>query len=408
MSFNKICVVGLGYIGLPTAIILADHNKNVIGFDVNPEVVKCVNEGKLHIAEPELDTKLQEVVKQGKLIASTEVQKADVYVIAVPTPFKEDNEPDISYVEQAIISIAPHLEEDNLIILESTSPVGTTEKMSQLLSYINHDFSKVDIAYCPERVLPGNIVHELIHNDRIVGGIRESATKRAKEFYQIFVKGNIAETDSKTAELAKLTENSFRDVNIAFANELSIICDKLDINVLKLIELSNMHPRVNILKPGCGVGGHCIAVDPWFIVDSAKEEAKLIKMARDVNDSKPDWVVNKISEKANNILAIHPSKSNKDIKIACLGISYKPDSDDMRNSPALEIVKKLDSIGFSLCVVAKHKASPNDLRDDLYLSLEEALEFANIVCILVNDKEFIEKKDHISKHYCVLDIAGIL
>ncbi|WP_337771052.1 UDP-N-acetyl-D-mannosamine dehydrogenase [Desulfovibrio piger] len=359
MQFSTISLIGLGYIGLPTAALLASRMGNVVGVDVNCDVVESITNGNVKTLEPGL-TELLAQVSGSALRAVTKPEAADAFIIAVPTPITDDHKPDISYVRSAALSLAPVLRTGNLIILESTSPVGTTEQMAQWLAEARPDLSfpqqagdgaDVQIAYCPERILPGKMLEELVHNDRIVGGLTRTASDMAAALYRLFVEGEIHITSVRTAELCKLAENSFRDVNIAYANELSMICDKLDIDVEELISLANHHPRVNILQPGCGVGGHCIPVDPWFIVDSAPEEARLIRTAREVNDSKPDWMVNKIKQTITVYLKEHPEKQIKDVSIACYGISYKEGTNDLRNSPALKIVQKLDAIGCQLFVI---------------------------------------------------------
>ena len=334
---KKICVMGLGYIGLPTASVLATKGFDVLGVDVRQDIIDTINRGDIHIVEPGLHSLVRSAVDSKQLKASLNPEASDVFVIAVPTPFRENRQPDLRYVEAATKTIAPVLEKGNLVILESTSPVGTTDRIGQLLSEMRPDLCsgntiEVYIAHCPERVLPGKILHEIIENDRIVGGINPESTVEAAQFYRSFVRGAVIETQSKTAELAKLTENSFRDTNIAFANELSLICAELEIDVWDLIKLANRHPRVNILQPGPGVGGHCLAVDPWFIVSAAPNTANLIRQAREINEYKPQWVVEKIESYAQKFKA--PT-------IGCLGIAYKPNIDDLRESPALDIVQKL-------------------------------------------------------------------
>ncbi len=344
----KLSVIGLGYIGLPTAALFAGNGLKVVGVDVNRNIVDKVNKGEIHIVEPELKERVAEAVDRGALKATTVVEESDAFIIAVPTPFKDGHKPDLSYVEAAAKNIAPVLKKGDLVILESTSPVGTTEHIAELMAAIRTDLkfphtgngeADVHIAYCPERVLPGKTMQELVNNDRVIGGIQPCCSERAKSLYDLFVKGECLVTDSKTAELTKLTENSFRDVNIAFANELSIICDKLGINVWELIRLANHHPRVKILNPGPGVGGHCIAVDPWFIVDSAPEEARLISTAREVNDSKPEWVLAKVRKAVEEVKATMPD-GRKPV-VACLGLAFKADIDDLRESPALEIALEI-------------------------------------------------------------------
>src|SRR5688572_5896801 len=342
--FKVVSIVGLGYIGLPTAAMFASKKIKVVGVDINQHAVDTINRGAIHIVEPELDLLVHAAVSQGYLRAATRPEPADAFLIAVPTPFKADHEPDLRYVKAATTSIAPVLKKGDLVILESTSPVGTTEQLAQWLADARPDLSfphqaaeqaDVNVAYCPERVLPGKVVHELVSNDRVIGGMTRRCSQRATELYQAFVEADCIPTSARTAEMCKLTENSFRDVNIAFANELSIICDKLGINVWELIKLANRHPRVNILQPGPGVGGHCIAVDPWFIVDSAPEEARLIRTAREVNNSKPHWVMDKVEEAIEQATA--DGKQGKDLTIAVFGLAFKPDIDDLRESPALDI-----------------------------------------------------------------------
>lgn len=377
--FKKVSIIGLGYIGLPTAAVLAAHGIEVIGIDVNQQTVETIRQGKIHIVEPDLEEMVHSALTSGKLRVSLKPEKADVFIIAVPTPFKKGYKPDLSYIEAASRSIAPVLERGNLIILESTSPVGTTEKLASWLPNID-----LDIAYCPERVLPGHILREIVSNDRIIGGLTSKSAERAKQLYQIFVKGECFLSDARTAEMAKLTENSFRDVNIAFANELSLICDELDINVWELIRLANRHPRVNILQPGPGVGGHCIAVDPWFIVDSAPNKAHLIKAAREVNDSKPQHVVAKIKECVAKLH--HPV-------VACLGLSFKADIDDIRESPSLEIVQNLAKDAIDLLIVEPHlQKLPSSLQlpHVKMVHLDEAIEKADLLVLLVNHRTFTE------------------
>lgn len=330
--------MGLGYIGLPTAIIAAKHGIEVVGVDVNPKVVDMTNRGELHIIEPGLEELLQEVVNNGSLKASLTPEICDAYFMVVPTPFKGDHKPDISFVEAATRTVLPLLKEGDLYVIESTSPVGTTEKMKELIFTLRPELrDKIYIAYCPERVLPGNVIFELVNNDRVIGGIDEASTQRAVEFYSQFVKGALHRTNSKTAEMCKLTENSSRDVQIAFANELSLICDKAGINVWELIELANKHPRVNILQPGCGVGGHCIAVDPYFITAEYPEEAKTIALAREVNNYKSQWC----AEKVRNEMLQFELKNGRKPNVAMMGLAFKPNIDDLRESPSKQIVMKV-------------------------------------------------------------------
>ncbi|MFC0049960.1 UDP-N-acetyl-D-mannosamine dehydrogenase [Rheinheimera tilapiae] len=387
---KTVSVIGLGYIGLPTAAMLASRKLRVIGVDVNQHAVDTINQGKIHIIEPDLDLLVNAAVTGGYLSAQTKAAPADAFMIAVPTPFFDDLSPDLSYVEAAAKSIAPVLAKGNLVVLESTSPVGTTELMCKWIKEVRPDLTlptdsnspDIHVAYCPERVLPGKVVQELISNDRIVGGLTPACSEMAKQLYRTFVAGELLETDARTAEMSKLTENSFRDVNIAFANELSLICDKLNINVWELIRMANRHPRVNILTPGAGVGGHCIAVDPWFIVHSAPEQARLIRTAREVNDFKPEWVLQKVM----TTVANHPLNKPS---VACFGLAFKPDIDDLRESPALHIVNKLaDTYEGKVLAVEPNVESTNKLNSKAQLvSLEQGLA-ADIIVILVKHKAF--------------------
>jgi len=346
MKKRKICIMGMGYIGLPTAALLANRDYQVHGVDVNRYAIDTINRGEIHIIEPGLDTFVRSAVQSGCLTANVEPSESDIFMIAVPTPFHIDKInkitnspiPNVDYIVDAVKKIAPYIKPGNLILLESTSPVGTTDMMADILKNEGVDINNIFIAHSPERVLPGHIMRELIENDRIVGGVNNRSTKKAAEFYRTFVEGEVLETTAKTAEMTKLTENSFRDVNIAFANELSILCNDMDINVRELILLANRHPRVNVLNPGCGVGGHCISVDPWFIVDSANGKAKIIEQARRTNDYKADWVVEKIKN-----AVFQFEKNNKRLPtIVCMGLTFKPDIDDLRESPALYIAQELD------------------------------------------------------------------
>ena len=367
MLFKSISIIGLGYIGLPTAAVLAFRMGNVIGVDVDQDVVEAVNAGKAKTVEPGLAALLEIVTAKGQLRAALWPEPADVFIIAVPTPITSDHKPDMSYVRAAAQSIAPVLDKGNLVILESTSPVSTTEQMDQWLSEARPDLSfpqqagdraDVQIAYCPERILPGNMLKELANNDRIVGGLSEKASAMAADLYKMFVQGQIVTTNARTAEMCKLAENSFRDVNIAFANELSMICDKLDIDVWELIRLANRHPRVNILQPGCGVGGHCIPVDPWFIVDSAPDDARLIKIARQVNDHKMEWVIEKLKAEINKVIQSNPEKVIGDIAIIFDSLAYKPGTDDMRNSPSQRIAKIFSEMG---CKIICKRQNRNEI-----------------------------------------------
>jgi UDP-N-acetyl-D-mannosaminuronic acid dehydrogenase len=395
MKNKKICILGLGYIGLPTAALLANNGYIVHGVDILEDTVDIINKGEIHIVEPNLDSYVKKAVLDGKLTANLKPCIADIFIIAVPTPLKDNNVADISYILIAIKSIIPFIRDDAIIILESTSPVGTTKELEKVLIESNINTNNISIAYCPERVLPGKIMQELIHNDRIVGGINNISSIKVKKFYETFVEGNIYTTNSQTAELAKLSENAFRDNNIAFANELSIICDKLDINVWELITLTNKHPRVNILNPGIGVGGHCIAVDPWFIINSAEDESILMKTSREVNLFKTQWIIEKIK---NKILSFTLEK-NKKPNVACLGLSYKPNIDDLRESPALDIVNSLIKSGYDIKVV---EPNIDNYKDIELVNIKEALTL-DIVIILVAHDEF--KKINNSDN--IIDFCGI-
>lgn len=378
---KKICVIGLGYIGLPTAALLANRGYDVHGVDVVKSTVDTINQGKIHIVEPELDTFVKSAVNSGKLKASLKPDFADVFIIAVPTPFHSGYVPNVDYVVSATKSIATYVQEGNIVILESTSPVGTTELVEKTLKEEKIDTSKIYIAHCPERVLPGKIMKELVENDRIVGGLTPEATFKTVEFYNTFVSGEVLSTDARTAEMAKLTENSFRDTNIAFANELSMLCDKFDINVWELISLANRHPRVNILQPGAGVGGHCIAVDPWFIVHAGGETAKIIKTAREVNTYKTEWVIEKIK----NAALKFENENGRKAKVACMGLAFKPDIDDLRESPALYIARRLKSDGLEILAVEPNIESHKEFE---IVDYKDAMEQADIVTFLVAHKEF--------------------
>ncbi len=400
MPFKTISVVGLGYIGLPTAAVFASRKKQVIGVDVNQNAVDIINRGEIHIVEPDLDMVVHAAVTEGYLRATTRPEPADAFLIAVPTPFKGNHEPDLSYIESASKNIAPVLKKGDLVILESTSPVGATEQMAAWLAEARPDLSfpqthgessDIRIAHCPERVLPGHVLRELVQNDRVIGGMTPKCSELAISLYKIFVQGECIVTNARTAEMCKLTENSFRDVNIAFANELSMICDKLQIDVWELIQLANRHPRVNILQPGPGVGGHCIAVDPWFIVSKTPEQARLIRTAREVNDSKPQWVLDKVNEAVNDLLRINPKKPVRELTIACFGLSFKPDIDDLRESPAVSITKNIatNHPGRTLAVEPNISELPVKLKSNLTLtSLDEASAEADIIVLLVDHNEF--------------------
>jgi UDP-N-acetyl-D-mannosaminuronic acid dehydrogenase len=415
---NTISIIGLGYIGLPTATLFASRKLRVIGVDVSPRVVDTINRGDIHIVEPELDILVQAAVGAGYLRATIQAEPADAFVIAVPTPLTADQKPDLTCIEAAAKSIGPVLRKGNLVILESTSPVGTTERLASWLANIRPDLtfphqtgdkSDIRIAYCPERVLPGRIVHELVMNDRVIGGMTPNCSKAAVLLYKSFVQGECVVTETRIAEMCKLTENSFRDVNIAFANELSMICDEQGINVWELIRLANRHPRVNILQPGCGVGGHCIAVDPWFIVDSAPEQTKLIRAAREVNDAKPQWVIRKVDEAVADLL--RSGTGVQDICVACLGIAYKANIDDLRESPALEVVE---------AVTARHKgkvavvepnldALPDSLvrAEAVLMTLDEAISCAHVIILLVDHADFNGVKPELNGKQVLIDTRGI-
>lgn len=398
MSIKKISVSGLGYIGLPTATMFANAGVDVVGLDVNQYAIDTINEGKIHIVEPGLEEIVNKVVTSGRLKASLHAEQADAFLIAVPTPFKgEDYTPDLTYIEAAVKTIAPVLQKGNIVILESTSPVGATEQMVDWLATLRPDltFPKVvndtnidiHIAYCPERVLPGHVIRELVENNRIIGGITPACTELAKEVYRIFVQGELLETNARTAEMTKLTENAFRDVNIAFANELSLISDRLNIDVWELIELANHHPRVNILRPGAGVGGHCIAVDPWFIVNKTPDLAKMVRSAREVNDYKPKWVIEQIEREVANL-----GDLERKPKVALLGLAFKPDIDDLRESPAVEIAKEfgLKNEVELLLVEPNINTLPSEIQNGRLVSLDEALKQSDVQAVLVKHSEFIQ------------------
>jgi len=411
-AYSRVAVIGLGYIGLPTAAILAARGVEVVGVDVNPCVVETLRSGRVHIVEPELDVVVRAALEAERLHPVLQPEPADAHIIAVPTPFKDDHKADLTYVEAAARSIAPVLARGNLIILESTSPVGTTHQLCDWLANLRPDLvfprtasdqsPDVAVAYCPERVLPGRAMHELITNDRVVGGVTPECAQRAMALYQIFVSGTCHLTDARTAEMVKLTENAFRDVNIAFANELSLVCDRLGIDVWELISLANRHPRVDILQPGPGVGGHCIAIDPWFIVESAPEQARLIRTAREVNDAKPHFVLDKIR-------AAIGSGSGR--TVACLGLSFKPNIDDLRESPALDIVRGLaaEYAGPILVVEPHIEVLPDVLRGFPQVKLvgvEDAIERADVIALLVNHEAFASaRRPAQAKH--VIDTRGM-
>ena len=404
MKNKTVCVVGLGYIGLPTAALLASNGYDVRGVDINEHTVDIINRGCIHIVEPDLDAYVRSAVSNQKLKAYISPQSADIYMICVPTPFHEGHDipmPNINYVLSAVKSISPLIKSGDLVILESTSPVGTTQAIKTMLKDCNVDVESISIAYCPERVLPGKIMIELVQNDRIIGGLSEQATKEVAMFYRTFVKGEVFETDAPTAEMCKLAENSYRDVNIAFANELSMLCANADIDAQKLIKLANHHPRVNILQPGVGVGGHCIAVDPWFIVARDPENAKLIRAAREVNNAKANWVISRIKKRLDALsIELHRAPI-----LVCLGLAFKPNIDDLRESPAMQVVKSLYSAGYNIKVVEPNIDSHEYL--DL-IDLSDSLLEADIIAILVNHREFSGLlSSGIVKKESVLDFCGL-
>lgn len=396
----KAVFMGLGYIGLPTAAVAASKGIRVVGVDVNPAVVETINQGKIHIMEPDLDKVVKEVVEKGNLRASSKPEEADAFFIVVPTPFKQNHRADISYVESATRMVIPYLKEGNLFVIESTSPVMTTEKMTEVIFKTRPELKgKIFVAYCPERVLPGNVLYELEHNDRVIGGINPESAERASDFYAIFVKGQLHKTNVRTAEMCKLTENSSRDVQIAFANELSMICDRADINVYNLIELANKHPRVNILQPGCGVGGHCIAVDPWFIVSDFPEQAQIIKRARETNDYKADWCANRVLKTCQEFTA----RTDREPVVACMGLAFKPDIDDLRESPAIYIVSRIISEARAEVLVVEPNIS--DHRTFNLMDYKEAYDKADIVVWLVRHREFVAMPVDTGK--IELDFCGV-
>lgn len=398
-NFESICVMGLGYIGLPTASLLATKGFNVTGIDVSKKVVDTINAGEIHIVEPDLDILVKSAVNSGNLSASLEPVEADVFIIAVPTPFKGNKVPDLSYIEAATRKISPFVKPGNLVILESTSPVGTTDEVvAAILRDEGHQVgNEIFVAHCPERVLPGRILIELVENDRVVGGIDETSTAVAVQFYERFVRGEVLATTAKTAEMVKLTENSSRDVQIAFANELSMICETESINTWEVIELANRHPRVNILQPGPGVGGHCIAVDPWFIVDRSPQHSRLIRTAREVNDLKPHWVVDRVTACAEKFK--HPV-------IACLGLAFKADVDDLRESPAFDIVKELEEKKIGKLLVCEPNLASHD--DFELVPRDQAIAEADIILLLVDHKPFKKLSAAEFKEKVVIDTRGII
>lgn len=395
----EVVTIGLGYIGLPTSALIASHGTNVLGVDINQKVVDTINQGKIHIVEPDLDKIVSEAVLKGNLKAATKASTAEVYLIVVPTPFKGNHEPDISFVEAATKSIIPLLKKGDLYIIESTSPIGATEKMQKLIYALRPELEgDIHIAYCPERVLPGNVMHELVHNDRVIGGVDKVSTQKAILFYSKYVKGELHATNARTAEMCKLVENSSRDVQIAFANELSLICDKADINVWELIKLANKHPRVNILQPGCGVGGHCIAVDPYFIVSDFPQESKMIATAREVNNFKPEWCIEKIKNAQLEFELKHKIKP----KTAVLGLAFKPNIDDLRESPALYIAKEIYKSP-QKCMIVEPNISVHDFFD--LTNLKQAIKLCDIIVILVKHDEF--KSLVLNENQLLIDFCGV-
>ncbi|WP_312142931.1 UDP-N-acetyl-D-mannosamine dehydrogenase [Atlantibacter hermannii] len=418
MSFSTISVIGLGYIGLPTAAAFASRQKHVVGVDINSRAVETINRGEIHIVEPSLGEVVKAAVENGFLRATTQPVEADAFLIAVPTPFKGEHEPDMKFVQAAAESIAPVLRKGNLVILESTSPVGATEQMAEWLAALRPDLSfpqqagdnaDINIAYCPERVLPGQVMVELIKNDRVVGGMTEVCSARASELYYIFLEGECVVTSARTAEMCKLTENSFRDVNIAFANELSLICADQNINVWELIRLANRHPRVNILQPGPGVGGHCIAVDPWFIVAQNPEQARLIRTAREVNDHKPHWVLERVKATVADCLNASGKRASE-LKIACFGLAFKPNIDDLRESPAMEIAHQIAqwNSGETLVVEPNIHQLPDSLATDCTLvSLDDALAQADVLVMLVDHAPFKAVEASAVQQAWIVDTKGV-
>ncbi len=402
MQNPEVVMIGLGYIGLPTAALIAQGGAYVHGVDINQSVVDTINEGKIHIVEPDLGQAVKEAVSKGFLKADIKPIKANTYIVVVPTPFKDKNEPDISFVQAATSAILNLLKEDDLYIIESTSPVGTTEKMMNFIYENRPELKdKLNIAYCPERVLPGNVMHELVYNDRVIGGINEKSTQMAIDFYSKYVKGELHKTNARTAEMCKLVENSSRDVQIAFANELSLICDKADINVWELIDLANKHPRVNILQPGCGVGGHCIAVDPYFIVSDYPMESKIIGTAREVNNYKSFWC----AEKVQNTKLKFELDFGRKPKIALMGLAFKPNIDDLRESPAKYIAQRVlqNANNEEYYIVEPNIEEHNVFKLTNY---EEAYQKADIIVFLVNHKEFKNLPKDSNK--IILDFSGTM
>lgn len=417
MNFSTISVIGLGYIGLPTAAAFASRQKQVIGVDINAHAVETINRGEIHIVEPELDLVVKQAVQDGYLRASQTPVEADAYLIAVPTPFKDAHAPDMRFVRAAAESIAPVLRKGALVILESTSPVGSTEQMAHWLAALRPDLTfpqqagdkaDVNIAYCPERVLPGQVMVELIKNDRVIGGMTPTCSARASALYNIFLEGECVVTNARTAEMCKLTENSFRDVNIAFANELSLICAEQGINVWELIRLANRHPRVNILQPGPGVGGHCIAVDPWFIVSQNPQQARLIRTAREVNDYKPHWVIERVKATLADCL-VESGRKASELTIACFGLAFKPNIDDLRESPAMEITRLIAEwhSGTTLVVEPNIHQLPDSLAHCQLTETQDALKHADILVMLVDHAPFRAVAPEAIQQRWVVDTKGV-
>jgi len=418
MIFNTISVIGLGYIGLPTASAFASRQKQVIGIDINAHAVATINRGDIHIVEPDLDQVVKTAVENGYLRAATQPEPADAFLIAVPTPFQGDHQPDLSYVHAAAISVAPVLKKGDLVILESTSPVGTTEQMAEWLADARPDLTfpqqagdnaDIHIAYCPERVLPGQVMVELFKNDRVIGGMTATSSQRACDLYNLFLEGECVITNARTAEMCKLTENSFRDVNIAFANELSLICAEQQINVWELIRLANRHPRVNILQPGPGVGGHCIAVDPWFIVAQNPQQSRLIRTAREVNDGKPLWVLEQVKQQVAECL-MSSNKRASEATIACFGLAFKPDIDDLRESPAMQVTQLIADWhqGTTLVVEPHIQQLPPSLQNKVTLqALDAALQQADILVMLVDHRQFKAVASASVSQSWVVDTKGV-
>lgn len=424
MSFNVISIIGLGYIGLPTAAVFASRRQSVIGVDIDNETVDTINAGGIHIVEPELDILVHSAVREGYLRATTVPEPADAFLVAVPTPFHtdgngENHKADLDYIEAAARAIAPVLQPGNLVVLESTCPVGATEQMAEWLAEARPDLtfpqthgeaSDIRIAHCPERVLPGHVIRELVENDRVIGGVTPRCAEAACRLYETVVEGELVASTARTAEMAKLTENSFRDVNIAFANELSTISHELEIDVWELIALANRHPRVNILQPGAGVGGHCIAVDPWFIVDACPEQAELIRTARRVNDAKPQWVVDQVTAALERIHQQRPDARRQDLSVACLGISFKPDIDDLRESPALQIAAGLTELGCQMRIVEPHideLPAPLSQAHVGLTDIDTAIADADVVCVLVRHKRFKGHIPQLQGHAALIDVVGL-